>query len=148
MRLPKWLLACLAGAVVVATVVGCPPLLDFLRTARDSLGPRGSVVHLQSEIERSGSKKIAWVRLAGFTSGSGEDIKAAVEKELKAGAKGVVLDLRHNGGGLLNEAVTVSSVFLEDGRVVSILDTKRLLERAATSIARRGERDAQTGGES
>ena len=64
-------------------------------------------------------KEIAWVRLAGFTSGSGDDVKAAVEKELKAGAKGVVLDLRHNGGGLLNEAVTVSSVFLDDGRVVS-----------------------------
>ena len=30
-----------------------------------------------------------------------------------------MLDLRHNGGGLLNEAVTVASVFLEDGRVVS-----------------------------
>ena len=35
------------------------------------------------------------------------------------GADGVVLDLRHNGGGLLNEAVTVASVFLPDGRVVS-----------------------------
>jgi chemotaxis signal transduction protein len=35
-----------------------------------------------------------------------------------------------------------------DGRVVSILDTKRLLERAAAAIARRGERDAQAGGES
>ena len=64
-------------------------------------------------------KKIAWVRLAGFTSGSGEDVKKAVKEELKKGAKGVVLDLRHNGGGLLNEAVSVASVFLEDGRVVS-----------------------------
>lgn len=74
---------------------------------------------VQSELETADSKKIAWVRLAGFTSGSGDDVKAAVEKQLDAGAKGVVLDLRHNGGGLLNEAVTVSSVFLPDGRVVS-----------------------------
>jgi carboxyl-terminal processing protease len=74
---------------------------------------------VQSEIKRSDGKKIAWVRLAGFTSGSGKDIKSAVDKELKAGATGVVLDLRHNGGGLLNEAVAVASVFLEDGRVVS-----------------------------
>ena len=74
---------------------------------------------VQSEIKRAGDKKIAWVQLAGFTSGSGDDVKTAVDKELKKGAKGVVLDLRHNGGGLLNEAVTVSSVFLKDGRVVS-----------------------------
>lgn len=74
---------------------------------------------VQSEIKRSGGKDIAWVRLAGFTSGSGEDVKTAVNEGLKKGAKGVVLDLRHNGGGLLNEAVSVASVFLPDGRVVS-----------------------------
>jgi carboxyl-terminal processing protease len=74
---------------------------------------------VQSKLETSGAKKLAWVSLAGFTSGSGNDVKAAVQKQLKAGAKGVVLDLRHNGGGLLNEAVTVASVFLPDGRVVS-----------------------------
>jgi carboxyl-terminal processing protease len=74
---------------------------------------------VQSELQRADGKKIAWVRLAGFTSGSGTDVKDAVNKQLKAGAEGVVLDLRHNGGGLLNEAVTVASVFLPDGRVVS-----------------------------
>jgi carboxyl-terminal processing protease len=74
---------------------------------------------VQSQMERSGGKDIAWVRLAGFTSGSGADVKTAVNDELKKGAKGVVLDLRHNGGGLLNEAVSVASVFLPDGRVVS-----------------------------
>jgi carboxyl-terminal processing protease len=74
---------------------------------------------VQSEIRRADGKRIAWVRLAGFTSGSGSDVKAAVNKELKAGATGVVLDLRHNGGGLLNEAVSVASVFLPEGRVVS-----------------------------
>ncbi|WP_053225876.1 S41 family peptidase [Solirubrobacter soli] len=74
---------------------------------------------VQSETKREAGKKIAWVRLAGFTAGSGKDVKDAVNKELKDGATGVVLDLRHNGGGLLNEAVSVASVFLPDGRVVS-----------------------------
>jgi carboxyl-terminal processing protease len=74
---------------------------------------------VQSRIERSGGKKLAWVGLAGFTAGSGEDVKKAVQKELRAGAKGVVLDLRGNGGGLLNEAVEVASVFIPDGRIVS-----------------------------
>lgn len=74
---------------------------------------------VQSRLEESRGKKIAWVSLAGFTSGSGDDVERAVKEELKRGAKGVVFDLRYNGGGLLNEAVEVASVFLKDGQVVS-----------------------------
>ena len=75
---------------------------------------------VQGEMKRApDGKQIAWVRQAGFTSGSGAAVKKAVNDELAKGAKGVVLDLRHNGGGLLNEAVSVASVFLQDGRVVS-----------------------------
>jgi carboxyl-terminal processing protease len=74
---------------------------------------------VESRMEDSGGKKIGWVSLAGFTSGSGDDVETAVKEKLKEGAEGIVLDLRFNGGGLLQEAVEVSSVFLKDGRVVS-----------------------------
>ena len=74
---------------------------------------------VQHRQETQDGKKIGWVSLAGFTSGSGDDVDAAVKAELKKGATGIVFDLRHNGGGLLNEAVEVASVFLPEGRVVS-----------------------------
>ena len=74
---------------------------------------------VQSEMRRSDGHKIAYVHLAGFTAGAGDAVRAAVKKLLAQGATGVVLDLRNNGGGLLNEAVSVSSIFLPDGRVVS-----------------------------
>jgi carboxyl-terminal processing protease len=38
---------------------------------------------------------------------------------MRKGAKGIVLDLRHNGGGLLRESVLVASIFVEDGTIVT-----------------------------
>jgi carboxyl-terminal processing protease len=59
------------------------------------------------------------VHLAGFTSGAHGEVGDAVRRLLREGAEGVVLDLRDNGGGLLNEAVMVSSIFIADGKIVS-----------------------------
>jgi carboxyl-terminal processing protease len=74
---------------------------------------------VQSRMERSAGSEVAYVRLASFTSGAHGQVGTAVRKLLADGAKGVVLDLRDNGGGLLDEAVQVSSIFLPDGKVVS-----------------------------
>jgi carboxyl-terminal processing protease len=74
---------------------------------------------VQSKLETAEGRKIAWVHLASFTDGAGNEVGTAVRGLLGNGARGVVLDLRDNGGGLLNEAVAVASVFLPDGKVVS-----------------------------
>jgi carboxyl-terminal processing protease len=74
---------------------------------------------VESKMVRAGGKKIGQVRLAGFTSGAHGEVRQAVDKLLHQGADGIVLDLRDNGGGLLNEAVLVSSIFIPDGRIVS-----------------------------
>jgi carboxyl-terminal processing protease len=70
-------------------------------------------------IERNG-KKIAYVRLMGFSEGAHGLLRQELEPLLEQGAEGVVLDLRGNPGGLLSEAVLVSSVFIEDGEIVSV----------------------------
>ncbi len=74
---------------------------------------------VESEMVKVGSKQIAHVSLSGFTSGAHGEVGEAVRKLLKQGADGVVLDLRNNGGGLLNEAVLISSIFVPDGKIVS-----------------------------
>jgi carboxyl-terminal processing protease len=74
---------------------------------------------VRSEMRKSDGRKIAYVHLAGFTAGAHEAVGDAVHKLLDDGAQGVVLDLRDNGGGLLNEAVQISSIFIPDGRIVS-----------------------------
>jgi carboxyl-terminal processing protease len=68
--------------------------------------------------------KYAYVRLSQFQKKSGEYIADALKKmraqvKSKDGLKGIILDLRSNPGGLLDEAVEVSSIFLKDGIVVS-----------------------------
>jgi carboxyl-terminal processing protease len=63
--------------------------------------------------------KIGVVRLTTFTDGSGAELRTQVERALHAGARALVLDLRENGGGLLNEAVNAASVFISDGTIVS-----------------------------
>ncbi len=80
---------------------------------------RVDVPAVESEMRRVGNRKIAHVRLAGFTSGAHGQVREAVDKLLGQGAEGVVLDLRDNGGGLLNEAVLISSIFVGDGTIVS-----------------------------
>jgi carboxyl-terminal processing protease len=63
--------------------------------------------------------KIGDVQLTAFTDGSGAELRVQVDKALQSGAKALILDLRENGGGLLNEAVNVASIFIPDGTIVS-----------------------------
>jgi carboxyl-terminal processing protease len=65
-----------------------------------------------------GQKKLAEVRLAEFDSGAADQLRKAIKKKLAEGAKGIVLDLRGNPGGDLNEGVDVASLFLADGKPV------------------------------
>jgi carboxyl-terminal processing protease len=70
-------------------------------------------------IETVAGTKVAYVRLAGFFPGAHGELRTEVEKLYERGAQGLVLDLRGNGGGLLTEAVLVSSIFVPDGVIVS-----------------------------
>ena len=63
--------------------------------------------------------KIGYLRLTAFTDGAGAELRGYVVKALHAGAQALILDLRENGGGLLDEGVNVASIFIPDGTVVS-----------------------------
>lgn len=66
--------------------------------------------------------RIAVIRLAQFSAGAGKEIQDAARAAVSAEANAVILDLRGNPGGLLNEAVAVAGTFLEDGTVYRFED--------------------------
>jgi carboxyl-terminal processing protease len=62
---------------------------------------------------------LAYVRLAAFDSGAHGAVEQHLKPLVRRGARGIVLDLRGNPGGLLNEAVLTASLFIERGPIVS-----------------------------
>jgi carboxyl-terminal processing protease len=66
-----------------------------------------------------GAVKLGVVALATFSPGAHGEVREAVERELHNGARGIVLDLRANGGGLVSEAQLVASIFIAKGAIVS-----------------------------
>jgi carboxyl-terminal processing protease len=98
---------------------------------------RVDVPVVKAEMRQFGGMKVAHVRLSGFTSGAHGEVRKAVDGLLGKGAEGVVLDLRNNGGGLLNEAVLVSSIFIDDGTIVTTdgrTRPKRVFEATGDAI--------------
>jgi carboxyl-terminal processing protease len=76
------------------------------------------------ELKAVGGQELGYVRLISFSEGAHAALREAVEKVRKKGAEGIVLDLRGNGGGLLEEAVLTASIFLPDDEIVVSTDSR------------------------
>lgn len=80
-----------------------------------------SIIKIASVKSRLLDDGITYYRIANFQEKTADDLRRAI-KELNAKAKplnGIILDLRNNPGGLLNQAVEVADVFLKTGIIVS-----------------------------
>ncbi len=77
-----------------------------------------SLPNVTSKVEKVGDRTLGYVRMISFSEGVHAQMREAVQKVEKQGAEGIVLDLRGNGGGLLEEAVLTASVFLPKDEVV------------------------------
>ena len=77
-----------------------------------------------SKVVKAGKRTFGYVRLISFSEGAHAQVRKAIEKVEKQGAEGIVLDLRGNGGGLLDEAVLTASVFLPNDEVVVRTDSR------------------------
>jgi carboxyl-terminal processing protease len=67
---------------------------------------------------------IAYVRLSSFTGSAASQLKETLEEQLENEPKGLILDLRDNPGGFLNQSVEVADLFLPEGTVLFQRDNK------------------------
>jgi carboxyl-terminal processing protease len=72
---------------------------------------------VQSRLLRAGRAEVGYVRLLSFRASAADVLRARTATLVKKGAKGLVLDLRDNPGGLLSQAVRTVSIFVESGVV-------------------------------
>jgi len=76
------------------------------------------IPNVSSRVEEVDGRRLGYVRMLSFSESAHDDLAAAVSRVRQQGARGIVLDLRGNPGGLLDEAVRSASIFLPDGDVV------------------------------
>jgi carboxyl-terminal processing protease len=67
---------------------------------------------------------IAYIKITQFLQSTGGDLQSALTEAIGKGARGVVLDLRNNPGGLLTSSADVASQFLAMGLVAKVVDDK------------------------
>jgi carboxyl-terminal processing protease len=79
---------------------------------------------VSSKVKEVGGKTLGYVQLISFSEGAHAALREAVEKVERKGAEGIVLDLRGNGGGLLEESVLTASIFLPKDEVVVSTDSR------------------------
>ncbi len=159
---PAWEAGIKAGDKVVAVDGKSTKGLSLVEASQLMRGKRGSkttlsIIRDNEEKPRDititrGSVKIksvkytdmndgyAYVKITSFIENTGKDLeKALLEHEKKSnGIKGLIIDLRRNPGGLLDQAVRVSDLFIPEGKIVSTIGRDRAKEEvvSATKKAR------------
>jgi carboxyl-terminal processing protease len=103
------------GTVVHLTVRRKEGRLNFTVVRSDVAVPS-----LSSRLVTFAGTKIGYLRLLSFPDSSAQRVHDVTRALVDRGAKGVILDLRDNPGGLLTEAVRTTSVFLDKGTVCTV----------------------------
>ncbi|MHB9149396.1 MAG: S41 family peptidase [Thermoleophilia bacterium] len=101
---------------------GIDPHLPEGGTAQDVALVRKNIVVPVIEVEtlRGAGRKVAHIIFVSFSEDSAQRLRDAVVKAVdEDDVSAVILDLRRNGGGLLNEAVDVASIFIDSGVIVT-----------------------------
>ena len=108
---------------------GVPDLMDFTIT-------RAEIVVHAVPYYGMVTKDIGYIKLATFSDKTTSDVENAIRGLKKQGMKKLILDVRYNPGGLLNQAIEISELFLKQGNV--IVSTLGRTQRTESRARRNG----------
>ena len=90
---------------------GVPDLMDFTIT-------RAEIIVHAVPYYGMVTKDIGYIKLATFSDKTTSDVENALKVLQKRGMKKIILDMRYNPGGLLNQAIEISELFLKQGNLI------------------------------
>lgn len=98
------------GSKVVVTFsrLGVPSPIRLTFTRRE--------VHVPAVPFSTAFNGVGYIPLQTFNENAAEEVQAAAKNLVASGAKGLVLDLRDNGGGIVEQALAISTLFLNEGQ--------------------------------
>lgn len=107
-----------AGTPVKITIVR-----EGVSSPMDMNVTRANIVikSVKSEILNS---NIGYIRITAFQANTAEDFSKALVSLKSKGIKGLIIDLRNNGGGLLSQCVKISDELIGEGTIVYTIDNK------------------------
>lgn len=93
---------------------------------------------IEHPLEGGGTEKLGWITLPSFyadmdrrsanSKSTTRDVHALIDRLNKEGITGLVIDLRKNGGGSLEEAINLTGLFIKRGPVVQAKNSERKVE--------------------
>lgn len=125
------------GTTVTVTVVrsGFEEPMDFTMVRE-----KVSATSVDYELIEQDGKKIARIIIYSFTENVAAQFSIALIKADAAGVKNIIIDLRDNGGGYLEQAVKIADMFLPEGKIITTEDHKvDVLDKVYTATGK--ERD-------
>lgn len=108
--------------------IGSKVALDILRPREHRTIPfqvTRDKIHVRSVTSKMPKPHVAYLRVQVFAEETGKEFEEEMEKMRGKGAKAVIIDLRNNGGGYINAAISMCSHLVQPGdRIVSVVNPR------------------------
>ncbi len=89
-------------------------------------------IRVESVISKLLAKNVGYIKIKSFSASTSSEVEAALDELRSQGAGAFVLDMRGNPGGLLEQAINVSDLFVDAGTIVTTVSGREREPRRAT----------------